>query len=148
MSANAVREITVPVAPDVWATLPHEEREVFRVVVAFASFAPLCAWLRSTKPLRPEMRELVAAALEGRYKAPAHRPAGRHPLAVEIEHNARRQVLADELAEIALALKAKRERTPKKSPKEAAKEELARRHGMTERQLKRAMERWRPPRAK
>ena len=123
----------VPVARDVWETMEGDERVVFTSVVGWGNRGAVCAWLRSEKPLRRELRDLIADCLEGKYKRPAHRPA--RPRLTD-QHNAWRLALKHEQREIAAQLRAKG--IP--SPMEAAKEELRKAHSLSEKQLKRALE--------
>ena len=131
----------VPVASDVWDTIQGDERIVFTSVSGWGNRSAVCAWLRSDKPLRRELRNLIADFLEGKYKRPAHRPV--RP-ALVAAHNSRRAALKREQREIAAQLKAKGIR----SPKEAAKLELCKRRNFSEAQLKRALELLPPPKAK
>ena len=131
----------VPVASDVWDTIQGDERTVFTSVAGWGNRSAVCAWLRSDRPLRRELRDLIADFLEGKYKRSAHRPV--RPALID-QHNARRAALKREQREIAAQLKAKGIR----SPKEAAKVELCKRRNFSEAQLKRALELLPPPKAK
>jgi len=139
-----VVELPAYVSPEVWKTVPWDERCIFQTVVRYANHRPVCAWLRSDKPMRRELRSLIADLLEGKYKRPRHRPRAHHPLAVAIDHDSNRAELKYELEEIAAELRAKR--LP--SPVERAKALLCERRGLTDRQLKRALEPLRPPKTK
>jgi hypothetical protein len=131
----------VPVAPEVWETIEGDERIVFTSTCGWGKRSVVCAWLRSDKPLRRELRDLIADCLEGKYKRPAHRPARPELMFL---HNLKCSQLKREQREIAAKLRAKGIR----SPMEAAKVELCKAHNLSDRQLERALEPWRPPKAK